>query len=164
MGLSRNEIIDYALRYIGQDEVTDFPCDGELFCFLEREVMPGKVQKDDAGWTFAGYQVLIEYTLDEDGRPMGKWLWMHFLSLTTFPPQTNAIKLQPPHIVKGQFQNSDRTRDIRMIKVPTHPPRGPRPLKKDAAPQSGDDAGKKKEAKILQFPEIKPSGNDGLVA
>jgi hypothetical protein len=42
---------------------------------------------------------------------------MHFVSLSTFPPSPQTIKLQPPHVIKGRFHDPARTREFRIIKV-----------------------------------------------
>jgi hypothetical protein len=158
--LTRQEILDYALRYIGREEVTDFPIEGELFCFIEREVPAGKVLKDDEGWRFAGYQVCTGYVLDDDSKPVGKWVWMNYLSLESFPPQPRVVKLQPPHVVKGQFQNDARTRDIRILKIPTgHTDMpGTAALDHGGTTSSAQPASAKKEAKIFRFPSAKDDG------
>ncbi|MDG5815945.1 hypothetical protein QA601_12710 [Chitinispirillales bacterium ANBcel5] len=117
MGLSKEEIIDLAARYIPADEATDFPHEGDLFCLLIRETTEEKVLSEEEGWGFGGYGLCTGYTLDEDAKPAGKWLWMHFVSLQNFPPEQQVIKLQPPHVVKGRFQNPDRSREIRIVKV-----------------------------------------------
>jgi hypothetical protein len=39
------------------------------------------------------------------------------VSLSTFPPAAQVLKLQPPHIVKGRFQNPDRTKEFRILNV-----------------------------------------------
>jgi len=119
MGVSKEEITDLASRYISRDEITDFPFDGELFCLLSRELPDGKVLSDDEGWGFGGYAICIGYTFDEESKPHGKWIWMHYASLNSFPPQAQVLKLQPPHIVKGSFQNPERTHEIRMMKIDT---------------------------------------------
>lgn len=117
MGLTRDEIIDLASRYTTQDELTDFPFDGDVFCILIREVPKDKVLQEEEGWAFRGYGICLGYVTDDEAKPAGKWLWMHFASLDTFPPGAQVLKLQPPHVVKGRFQNAERTHEIRMIKV-----------------------------------------------
>jgi hypothetical protein len=117
MGISRDEIIDLASKYISPDELTDFPFDGDLFCLLIRATPENEVVPDEEGWTFRGYGICVGYTIDEESKPRGKWLWMHFASLDSFPPVTQILKLQPPHVVKGRFQNPERTHEIKMLKV-----------------------------------------------
>ena len=117
MSLTRQEILDYAARYLTPGAVAEFPFNGDLFCLLGRELPEGKILAEDEGWLFQGYGVCAGYLLDEEAKPPGKWLWMHFVSLSTFPPAAQVLKLQPPHIVKGRFQNPDRTKEFRILNV-----------------------------------------------
>jgi hypothetical protein len=117
MALSQQEIIDYASRYVGADEMVDFAYEGDLFCLISRDLPRDRVPAEEEGWTFQGYGVCLGYTLDQEARPAGKWLWMHFASLTVFPPVQQVFKLQPPHVVKGRFQNPDRSNEFRVIKL-----------------------------------------------
>jgi hypothetical protein len=117
MSLTRQEIIDYASRYMAPDAGVDFPFDGDLFCLFGRELIEGKELKEEEGWGFQGYGICSGYTVDTAAKPAGKWLWMHFLSLTIFPPSPQVFKLQPPHVVKGRFQDPSHTREFRIIKV-----------------------------------------------
>jgi hypothetical protein len=117
MPLSKQDIIDYASRYATPDEHIDFPMDGDLFCLLGREIPDNKVLKEEEGWQFQGYGVCLGYALDEEAKPAGKWLWMHFASLSAFPPAAQVFKLQPPHVVKGRFFDPSRTREFRIVKV-----------------------------------------------
>lgn len=119
MGLSKDEILDLASRYITPDQAIDFPFEGDVFCLLSRQISQPPPASDEEGWAFSGYGLCIGYTIDEEAKPRGKWLWLHFASLTTFPPATQVLRLQPPHIVKGCFQNAERTHDIRIIKIST---------------------------------------------
>jgi len=119
MGLSREEILDLASRYISSNEVIDFPFEGDLFCLLSRSISQSQPASEEDDWSFNGYGICIGYTIDEEAKPRGKWLWMHFASLVTFPPVTQVLKLQPPHVVKGCFQNVDRSHEIRIIKINT---------------------------------------------
>jgi hypothetical protein len=111
------DIIEYALRYISEDEITDFPRPGEIFALLARKLVQNKILKDDEGWQFAGYNICDRYELDTDAKPAGKWIWVHFVTLSTYPPVSSVLKLQPPHIVKGTFQNPDRTEEYKMVTV-----------------------------------------------
>jgi len=120
MNVTREEIIDFALRYISKDEITDFPEEGDLFCFLERRLPDNKVLKDNEGWNFAGYAICKGYAYDYESKPKGKWLWFYFTSLNTFPPTQQTFKLQPPHIAKGIFQDSQRSGEIKIIKIPKY--------------------------------------------
>ncbi|MBN1578254.1 MAG: hypothetical protein JW913_16965 [Chitinispirillaceae bacterium] len=117
MGLSKEEIVDLALRYIPSKEVSDFPYDGDLFCLLIRQPPADRVPAEEEGWGFSGYGVCIGYSRDEEAKPPGKWLWMHFASLSSFPPVAQVLRLQPPHVIKGRFQSADRTHEIRIVKV-----------------------------------------------
>jgi hypothetical protein len=117
MPLTKQEIIDYASRYTTPDEHADFPVSGDLFCLLDREIPADKVLAEEEGWRFSGYGVCLGYALDEEAKPAGKWLWMHFASLSAFPPTAQVFKLQPPHVVKGRFFDPTRTREFRIVKV-----------------------------------------------
>jgi hypothetical protein len=117
VSVTKEIIIDLSLRYITSEEMVDFPESGHLFCILMRALLPDRVLKHEEGWGFSGYGICKGYTFDEEAKPRGKWIWMHYLSLATFPPLPQALKLQPPHIAKGQFQSADRTHEIRIIKV-----------------------------------------------
>ncbi|MCU0609922.1 MAG: hypothetical protein MUF22_09175 [Chitinispirillaceae bacterium] len=117
MSLSRQEIIDYAARYVALQEIVDFPEKGELFSLLDRDLPGGKILAEEEGWRFQGYGICLDYTIDEDAKPVGKWLWMHFASLASFPPSAQVFRLQPPHIAKGRFQNPARTVEFRILKV-----------------------------------------------
>lgn len=120
MNVTRDTIINLALRYIEKDEVTDFPEEGDLFCFLERRLPENKVLEDNEGWNFAGYAICKGYDYDYESKPKGKWLWFYFTSLNTFPPTRQTLKLQPPHIARGIFQNSQRSGEIKIIKIPRY--------------------------------------------
>jgi len=117
MSLSRQEIIDFALQYLAPNEVIDFPIPGDLFGLFQRELPANKILKDDEGWRFAGYNLCRDYILDNESKPAGKWIWLRFVSLSAYPPFENLLKLQPPHIVKGIFQNPERTFEYRIAKV-----------------------------------------------
>jgi hypothetical protein len=117
MGLSRQEIVDYASRYVEAKEIVDFPCEGDLFCLIGRDLPERKLLADEEGWIFQGYGICLGYTLDYEEKPEGKWLWMHFAGLASFPPSKQSFKLQPPHVVKGRFQNPQRTNESRIIKI-----------------------------------------------
>ncbi|MBN2188106.1 MAG: hypothetical protein JW699_01530 [Chitinispirillaceae bacterium] len=117
MPLTRQEIIDFASRYVAPEQIGDFPFDGDIFCLLDRKLIEGKVLKEEEGWQFRGYGVCSGYSLDSEVKPAGKWLWMHFVSLAVFPPAPQTMRLQPPHVVRGRFQDPSRTREYRIIKV-----------------------------------------------
>ncbi len=117
MSMSREEIIDLATRYIPASEIVDFPMSGELFCFLKRDLPENSVLKDDEGWGFAGYGICSSYICDDDSKPHGKWVWFEYIDLSHFPPTAQQLKLQPPHIAKGRFQNPSRTSELNIAKL-----------------------------------------------
>ncbi|MBN1130963.1 MAG: hypothetical protein JXA71_18380 [Chitinispirillaceae bacterium] len=169
MTLSQQEIIDYASRYVNSNEVIDFPCNGDLFCLIGRDLPMNRVLTEEEGWNFQGYGICLGYTLDEEAKPPGKWLWMHFASLATFPPAEQVFKLQPPHVVRGRFQNPGRTGEYRIIKVNLN-----QPSRSDAASAASGkdpvvDAKRQPEpsviprpsGKIVKFRRKKESGDDG---
>ena len=117
MGLSREEIVDLASKYTTLDEAIDFPYDGDVFCILVRTIPEKETLSEEEGWVFRGYGICIGYTIDEEAKTRGKWLWMHFAGLDAFPPVAQVLKLQPPHVVKGRFQNANRSQEVRIIKV-----------------------------------------------
>ncbi|MDR0307043.1 MAG: hypothetical protein LBI42_09440 [Chitinispirillales bacterium] len=117
MSLTKGEIIGLASRYIPESETADFTFNGDLFALLIRDILQNRVLKDEEGWAFGGYGQCLQYTIDEDVKPRGKWLWMHFVSLQDFPPAPQVIRLQPPHVIKGTFQTPDRAQEIRILKI-----------------------------------------------
>jgi hypothetical protein len=156
MALTKQEIIDYASQYSTPEEITDFPYDGDLFCLLSRNVPEGKVLSEEEGWSFQGYGVCAGYLLDEEAKPLGKWLWMHFASLTTFPPSPQVFKLQPPHVVRGRFFDPSRTHEFRIVKVSLSSDHAdgntaeqPAPAPTSAAARQ--PSGKAEKGKIVQF-------------
>ncbi len=155
MPLSREEIIELALRYISEEEIADFPLEEDLFCFMERKVPEGKVLKESEGWHFGGYAICKGYEFDAESKPEGKWLWFNFVSLNTFPPTRQNLKLQPPHIAKGVFMNSDRSSELKMVRIPEYF------LDADAVPSDQNEDKKEEspdaplEDKIIQFPQKK---------
>jgi hypothetical protein len=118
--LSKQDILDYASRYVAPEEAVDFAHNDDLFCILERNISPDKIQSGDEGWKFQGYGICVGYTVDGQEIPVGKWLWMHFVSLATFPPTVQTFKMQPPHVVKGGFQNPQRTEELKIVKINVH--------------------------------------------
>ncbi len=156
VGLSKEEIVDLALRYIPANEIADFPYDGDLFCLLMRQLPTDKVLAEEEGWAFSGYAICTGYTCDEDARPRGKWLWLHFASLASFPPVAQVLKLQPPHVVKGRFQSVDRAQEIRIVKVtfnaatPDLPEKG-KPGTPEQSPQKKTLSGSKKAKNVIAF-------------
>jgi hypothetical protein len=115
--MTRDEIITLASRYIDEDDAIDFPMKDDTFCLLARDISQNTVLKEEEGWAFSGYGVCLGYLPDEQAKPVGKWIFMHFASLNSFPPSQQVLRLQPPHIVKGRFQNPERTREIRILKL-----------------------------------------------
>jgi hypothetical protein len=115
--MTRDEIITLASRYIEDDDAIDFPMKDDTFCLLTRDIGQNTVLKEEEGWAFSGYGVCLGYLPDEQAKPVGKWIFMHFASLNSFPPSQQVLRLQPPHIVKGRFQNPERTREIRILKL-----------------------------------------------
>lgn len=147
--MTKEEIIDLALRYITPGEVLDFPQKGDLFSLLMRELTPDRILKEEEGWGFGGYGICTNYQCDEETKPRGKWIWMHFTSLASFPPTAQVLKMQPPHIVKGRFQSADRSHEIRIVKVrsedigtPDNKENAAEPAKTDAAPKKSTKGGK----------------------
>ena len=115
--MTKDEIIEYASRYVDADDISDFPEEGDIFCFLHCELPDNKVLKDDEGWQFGGYALLNHYELDMQAKPVGKWIHIHYTSLATFPPREGALQLQPPHIALGKFQSPDRTMETKMLRI-----------------------------------------------
>ena len=146
VGLSKEEIIDLALRYVPSEEITDFPCHGNLFCLLIRQLPIDRVLAEEEGWAFNGYGVCTGYSYDEGTKPRGKWIWMHFASLVTFPPVAQVLKLQPPHIMKGRFQSADRSHEIRIVKVAFAPSNRAAPGKSSPADESVAPPRRKRKA------------------
>jgi hypothetical protein len=148
--LSKQEIMDYASRYVAPEDATDFAHDNDLFCIVVRKLSSDKVLAADEGWQFQGYGICVGYTVDGQEIPVGKWLWMHFVSLATFPPSMQTLKLQPPHAVKGTYQNPQRTEEFRILKININdnavPPRAP-----DAAPPDPVAPAVRPAGKVLAF-------------
>lgn len=113
--MTRDEIIDYASRYMDANEIVQFPQEGEAFAFFVRELPLDKILDADEGWKFAGYNMCTGYVLDDESKPAGKWIWINYISLLMFPPRSSAFKLQPPHVCRGRWQNPDRTHEYRMV-------------------------------------------------
>jgi len=152
MSLNHSEIIDLALRYLSENDIVDFPQPKDLFSILERTLPDNKVLKDNEGWRFSGYGVCKSYEYDSELKPKGKWIWFNYLSLLTFPPTQQSLKLQPPHIAKGRFHTVDRGGEIKIIRIPDYfqeSDQAPVEELHDALNQTFDD-------KIIQFP-----GNNG---
>lgn len=155
MPLSREEIIELALRYISEDEITDFPQEEDLFCFMERKVPEGKVLKESEGWHFGGYAICKGYEYDHESKPAGKWLWFYFVSLNTFPPTRQNLKLQPPHIARGIFMNSDRSNELKITRIPEYFLDVDTLHKENSADEKDEEADTPVDDKIVQFPQKK---------
>ena len=161
MSLSTDDIIELASRYVPQDEMIQFVFNGDLFAILIKDIsQPGKF-KDDEGWAFAGYGHCLGYEIDEDVKPRGKWLWMRFVSLQEFPPAEQALRLQPPHVVKGSFQTPDRTQEIKLLKINLIPSARPQIYvnemdEETAAPPPSSQSGSGDN--IIQFKKKKSGG------
>jgi hypothetical protein len=148
MPLNHNEIIDLALRYISRNEIVDFPQPKDLFCILERKLPDNKEIKDSEGWRFSGYGVCKSYEYDLESKPEGKWLWFNFLSLMTFPPTQQSLKLQPPHIAKGRFHTVDKKGEIKIIRIPDYFQEDG-PVQEEEAPDAENQS---LNDKIIRFP------------
>ncbi|MCX7726788.1 MAG: hypothetical protein N2053_08050 [Chitinispirillaceae bacterium] len=119
MSISKEEIIDLALRYISEDEITPFPDAGDFFAIFYKPLSgTEKIQREDKKVNFLFYGLCLDYFIDEQEKPYGKWILMSFLNFGHFPPIREAFKLQPPHIAKGKFQNSERTMEFYFFKIP----------------------------------------------
>jgi hypothetical protein len=59
----------------------------------------------------------LDYLIDNSQKPRGKWITLKYISLDSFPPEPIDIRLQPPHIAKGYFQNFDRTFETQIVAV-----------------------------------------------
>lgn len=148
MPLTRQEIVDFALRYDTEADRADFPVSGDLFCFLVRDLPPGRVLEEEEGWRFSGYGLCDGYELDEEAKPGGKWIWFSFVSLSCFPPRKESMKLQPPHVVLGRIQNPARTTETRILRIERDLREGPwQTPQEQRLLRDGDNGGK-----ILPFP------------
>jgi len=133
--MTKDEILEYASRYVDADDVSDFPEEGDAFCFLHREIPDTKILADEEGWQFGGYGILDSYELDLEAKPVGKWIIIHYTSLAMFPPRVGSLQLQPPHIALGKFQSPDRTTETRIVRI-----------------TGGKQVEEKTEPKIMKFP------------
>jgi hypothetical protein len=155
--MTRDEIITLASRYIEENDTIDFPVKDDPFCILTRDTSENKPLKEEEGWMFSGYGICLGYLPDEQVKPVGKWVFMHFASLNSFPPSQQVLRLQPPHIVKGRFQNPDRTREIRILKLvlgksPDGPDSGPEPfVEKKSIPDKRPEHTSDPAHKIVKF-------------
>ena len=138
--VSVEEIRELALRYIDKSECCEIARPNELFALFIRQLPPDKKNGDE--WFFICYGMLLDYTTDRNEKPFGKWITMKYISFDSFPPRPASIRLQPPHIAKGYFQNFDRTSETKIVAG----------ISTDTNKQSKED---ESEAEILQFPGTK---------
>lgn len=132
-------IIDLALRYLDEDDIVDVPKAGDLFAFFQREINDGS-SLEDGDWSFGGYAICRGYEIDSTEKPAGKWIFMKYDMLVTFPPIESELKLQPPHIAKGSFSTPGSEFEIKIEKV----------VKDNRLDKSKDST--ENEGKILKFP------------
>jgi len=142
--MRKQEILDLASRYVSVENA-DFPIDGELFYFQIRDVPDNKVLKDNEGWKFSGYAQVIEYVLDTEAKPVGKWVFMVYFDLTQFPLKESSLRLQPPHITSGLFHSDTRSHQISIVKCNLNKPG---PMADDDENSSGPQKGN-----IIPFPK-----------
>ncbi|MDR0303932.1 MAG: hypothetical protein LBH98_04055 [Chitinispirillales bacterium] len=135
--ISVEEIIELALRYIDKSEISAVVRPKGLFALFSRRISV----KNNEDWNFTGYGLLVDYTINSSEKPVGKWINMKYISLNTFPPQTVSLKLQPPHIAKGYFQNFDRTSENKIVAIFTQ----------DSNKDDENCRDMETEAEILQF-------------
>ncbi|ERP30795.1 hypothetical protein [Chitinivibrio alkaliphilus] len=102
------DIQELAQRYVAPDDMSVIPAPGELFSL--HHTLLGH----DLGEQFGGYGVVMAYEEDPSAKPRGKWVYLTYLSLESFPPARMQLKLQPPHIALGKFQNPERTIETRI--------------------------------------------------
>jgi hypothetical protein len=127
------KVRELALRYIDENECGEEIRPNELFVLQVRQI-PLIFSKKSEKWHFAGYHLLLDYKIDPNEKPYGKWITIQYLNLTAFPPTIAELRLQPPHIVKGYFQSFDRISEMKIEKLVLYKTK------------------KEKEAEILQFP------------
>ena len=149
--MTRDEIITLASRYINPDDKIDFPLKNDVFCLLKREIPDNTVLTDEEGWIFGGYGICLGYLPDEQSKPIGKWIFMHFASLDTFPPSAQVLKLQPPHIVNGRFQNPERTKEIRILKIGLDQNSAKKNINNESAGKSDDPPKNDYSKKTVRF-------------
>lgn len=107
--LSKDEIINYASRYVNPGEEIDFPMEGDVFVlFIKKSA--------DQQYSFSGYFVCEGYRLNHESKCEGSWLIMDFYSLSTAPPRKGIFHLQSPHVVKGKWDSADRSENFKMLK------------------------------------------------
>lgn len=148
--ITPEEIEDLASRYIEVGKRT-FPVPGELFYFQIRKIPQDRLLNEEEDWQFMGYAQLLSYVWDDSAKPRGRWLFLNYLDLSSYPPQNASVRLQPPHIVLGKYQTPDRAFDIRLKKVESmmqvH-----HSLETTEPQKSSDPSEHTKRGKILKFP------------
>ena len=142
--MKKDEIAELALRYIEPSELADFPDEQDLFCTLARKTESEKILSDDEGWGFVSYGICTGYSMDLEAKPLGKWIWFNYISLSSFPPVAENIKLQPPLIAKGLYSSADRSVQFRIVKIGITSSKKPPATKKTAIKKKGDN--------LIQFP------------
>ena len=130
--ISIEEIRELALMYIQEDECGVIVDRKDAFALLVRPISAKKKNE----WRLVCYGMLSDYTIDADEKPYGKWVNMKYYSFDSFPPRAASIRLQPPHIAKGYFQNFNRTSETKIVAI------------RDFV----EDNSNENEAQILQFP------------
>lgn len=137
--ISVEEILDLALRYIDESECGVIARPNELFALFVRPIASaGKTAGD---WIFVCYGLVLDYFVNLE-KPRGKWITLKYISFDSFPPKPSSIRLQPPHIAKGYFQNFDRTSEMKIVAVFSH---NANEIKEES---------NEGEAQILQFPVL----------
>ncbi|MGM0462495.1 MAG: hypothetical protein ACQEQ4_08780 [Fibrobacterota bacterium] len=108
--MDASQVKELAARYVEEKDMQTIPDPGGLFYILHS--FPGDTE---SGEVFGGYGIVRSYEADESAQPVGKWIFLRYLSLASFPPKEAELKLQPPHIALGRFQSPDRTVETRLI-------------------------------------------------
>lgn len=146
--ISVDEIRELALRYIDENECGMSIRPKDVFVIQHRLLSLPTVfgKKKIEKWLFGGYGMLLDYTINPDEKPYGKWITMKYLSLASFPPKETEMRLQPPHIAKGYFQSFNRTSETRITPIGL-----PEILRSNDTSKNENG----KEAEILEFPGTK---------
>jgi hypothetical protein len=145
--VTREELVELAERYVPV-ESTQFPWKGDLFAFFLREVSPEGTEEDSLeGWSFNGYGRVDSYHIDEEETPRGKWIYFYYHDLRKYPLEKEVLQLQPPHITRGRFFSTDRSLEIRMMKVDAFLEQR---LSQEKLTESTSDTGG--PSNLLQFP------------
>jgi hypothetical protein len=139
--ISVEKILELALMYINESELTALVRPQNLFALFSRSI---SVKKNE-DWCFDGYGLLVDYTINNAEKPIGKWINVKYIYLNTFPPQAICIRLQPPHIAKGYYQNFDRTCEFKSVAI----------ISEDSNKNGEIYREQQVEAENLQFPTTK---------